>query len=81
MSENDQVKSMENLMFGKQQQKNNGKPCRACVDFKTWKRKMTSGNGATKSKDEVFLTLCLVFENNLGIVATNLTALISFYSP
>ena len=46
MSENDQVKSMENLIFGKQQQKNDGKPCQACVDFKTWKRKMTSGNGA-----------------------------------
>ena len=61
MSENEQIKSMENLMFGKQQQKNDGKPCRACVDFKTWKRKMTAGNEATKSQDEVCSTLCLDF--------------------
>ena len=60
MVDNDKIKSMENLMFGNsQQQQKDSKPCRACVDFKNWKRQMTTENSKQDSKEKVCNTFVI----------------------
>lgn len=43
-SETNKLKNLENLMFDKN---TNDKPCRACIDFKSWRKQM-SGNEKVK---------------------------------
>lgn len=61
-SERNKLNSFEKLMFNKNPE-DTGKPCRACVDFKSWRKKMTGSDKVSIFIAKEYLNYLLYFSS------------------